>query len=262
MDFTRLGPEKDARCLVIGGCGGIGYAYVQGLLAAGCRVAVVDMARSIAERGFDGAVELIAADVTDEAATAAAIDGLGQRWGGLDVYAYISGINVTPGPVDKLSTADWHTVLDVNLTGAFLTCRAALPWLRQSSAAAMLFVASGLHANVEQGYGAYAASKGGLVSLMKVIAKENAPRIRANAVAPGVVETAFLSGGTGRGGREGDRGWFAGLGAHAERVLASIPLGRIAVADDVAGPMLFLSGEASRYMTGQVVFVNGGRYAQ
>jgi NAD(P)-dependent dehydrogenase (short-subunit alcohol dehydrogenase family) len=263
MDLTRLGPEPGSRCLVLGGCGGIGRVYVQGLLAAGARVAVLDLPSSMAERPPEEGVLAVPVDATDEDAVTQAIDALGEAWGGLDVFAFLTGMNTGLTPLEQVSTADIRKVLEINLISAFTTTRAALPWLKRSPAAAAVYVSSGLHAVGEPGFSAYSASKGGLVSLMKVLAKEGAPGLRANAVAPGAVETAFLSGGLGHGGKEGEPGQFlAQFGeARAEKVLSTIALRRIAQPEDVAGPMLFLSGPASQYLTGQVIYVNGGRFA-
>lgn len=263
LDLTRLGPPPGARCLVLGGCGGIGRAYLRGLLAAGARAAVLDLPASMAERPPEAGVEAVPVDATDEAGLARAIDGIGAAWGGIDVLAFLTGMNTGLRPLAELATADIRRVLEINLVSAFTATRAALPWLRRSEAAAAVYVSSGLHAFAEPGFSAYGASKGGLVSLMKVVAKEEAPRLRANAVAPGAVETAFLSGGLGHGGHEDEPGAFLRQFGkeRAGRVLASIPLGRIAQPEDVAAPMLFLSGPASQYLTGQVVYVNGGRFA-
>jgi NAD(P)-dependent dehydrogenase (short-subunit alcohol dehydrogenase family) len=262
VDYTRLGPDAGARCLVVGGAGGIGRAYIRGLLANGARVAVLDLPSSLAEQPVAEGVTAIAADATDEAAVADAIARLGEGWGGLDVFAFLTGMNTGVRRLPDTPLADIRKVLEINLVSAFTTTQAALPWLRQSPAAAAIYVASGLAANVEPGFSAYSASKGGLVSLMKVVAKEGAPGLRANAVAPGAVETAFLSGGLSHGGHEGPPGAFLRqMGDHAAKVLSTIPLGRIAEPDDVAGPMLFLSGPASRYLTGQVIYVNGGRFS-
>lgn len=106
------------------------------------------------------------------------------------------------------------------------------------------------------GMGAYATSKGGLISLTKGLAAELAPAIRVNSVAPGAVETDFMSGGTGRFTKRDDRSWFDTM---SEKYRSTIPLGRVAEPDDIVGPILFLSGQASRYMTGQVLHLNGGR---
>ncbi|MBE9605564.1 SDR family oxidoreductase [Acetobacteraceae bacterium H6797] len=263
MDLTRLGPEAGARCLVLGGCGGIGRAYVSGLLAASARVAVLDLPASIEAFPVPEGVEGVAVDATDEAALGSAIGRIGESWGGIDVFAFLTGMNVTRRPLAEMPMSDIRKVLEINLISAFTATQAALPYLKRSANASAVYVASGLHAFVEPGFSAYSASKGGLVSLMKVVAKEGAPHLRANAVAPGAVDTAFLTGGLGHGGQEGEPGAFLKqFGTEkAGQLLSSIPLGRIAEPDDVAGPMLFLSGPASRYLTGQVIYVNGGRFA-
>lgn len=154
-------------------------------------------------------------------------------------------------------------MLDVNLTGAFVAAKAAMPWLRKSRVGSVLFVASGLFAKPDVGYAAYASSKGALVSLMKVLAAEGAPSVRANAVARGLIETAFLRGGTGAGAaQQGVAPFVFGAPLDDERVLQAIPLRRLGTPQDIAGAMLFLSSESAAYITGQVLFVNGGRYAQ
>ena len=104
------------------------------------------------------------------------------------------------------------------------------------------------------GYGPYGASKAGLIALTKSIAMEEAPLVRANAVAPGAVRTAFLEGGTGREGRAKGGGTRLDVAAYVR----GVPMGRIAEAEDVVGPILFLLSGASGYMTGQVLWVNGG----
>jgi NAD(P)-dependent dehydrogenase (short-subunit alcohol dehydrogenase family) len=261
MTLDRLGPLPGARCLVVGGCGGIGRAYVDGLLVHGARVAVIDLPVSLLESPLPDGVTTIAADATDEEAVTAAVQNVGNALGGLDVFAYVAGINGKLGPIANMRSEDFRSVLEINLYAGFTTGRAAFPFLKQSESAAMVFVSSSLHANAEPGFGAYAASKGGLASLMKVFAREAAPKIRANAVAPGIVDTPILSGGTGRGGKRGTSGdHLAKMGPNGERIRASISLGRIAEPEEVAAPMLFLSGPASSYMTGQILHINGGRF--
>ena len=258
----RLAPEDGSRCLVVGGCGGIGLAYVDALVAAGARVALLDIEPSLATTSLPAGVRAAAIDTADETSLQDHIADIGEDWGGFDVFAYVSGINIPVMPVETTPLAAFRQVLDVNLVSAFVAAQAAVPFLKRAPAASMVFVASGLFANAEAGFGAYCASKGGMVSLMKVLAKECAPQVRCNAVAPGLVETAFLTGGTGQGGVAGSSGAFLhSLGAQGERILASIPLGRIATPADVVGPMLFLSGPASGYLTGQVLYINGGRFS-
>ena len=261
MEAPRLGPDAGSRCLVIGGCGGIGRAYVEGLLASSARVAVLDVAASLQSYAVPAGVLAYSVDVTDHASLSAAIVSIGEAWGGLDVMAYVSGINLDHNRVEDVSLDAVRAVIDVNLIGAIAASKAAMPFLRESASAAMLFVSSGLSMHAEQGFGAYAASKGGMNALVKVLAKEGSPTIRVNAIAPGLVETAFLAGGTAAGhASRTAEDFFDERGDKSRSILASITLGRVAQPDDIAEPMLFLPGRASRFMTGQIVHVNGGRF--
>ena len=164
-----------------------------------------------------------------------------------------------------MTAAEIDEALSVNLRSAFLAVQAALPMLRKGAgetgnASGMVFAASGLATLVEKSTGTYSAAKAGIIALAKGLAKENAPDIRANCIAPGAVDTAFLRGGTGRGGDvtpKNAQDFPAGMDNRA--MLATIPLGRIAVTDDVVGPILFLLSEKARFMTGQTLYINGGR---
>jgi 3-oxoacyl-[acyl-carrier protein] reductase len=259
MDLARLGPAPGTRAVVVGGCGGIGRAYVRGLITAQCRVAVLDRPSALAEEPPPSEARAFAVDVTDEPALEQAFATVEMEFGGLDLLAHLAGITAPPVQLTELDLGDYECVMRVNLRSALVCCRLAIPLMRRGTGGTIVLTSSGLAANPEPTYGAYSISKAGLIALAKTIAKEGAPTIRANAVAPGVVDTAFLSGGTGGGGRQGAPGWFESLGDLRARILAAIPMQRMAEPDDVAGPMLFLSGEASRYMTGQVVYINGGR---
>ena len=126
--------------------------------------------------------------------------------------------------------------MSVNLTSAHILVRELLPLLRASETPSITTVASSLGYQVMPGMGAYAASKGALVSLTKAFAMELAPHVRANVVAPGAVETAFLGGGTGREDIVSDRGWFDQL---SDKYVSSIPLGRVASPADIVGPSCF-----------------------
>ncbi len=148
----------------------------------------------------------------------------------------------------------WHEVVDGNMHSAFYISRAAMPLLRKAGGAAIVNTSSGLALKATPGYGPYSVSKAAILALTRLLAQEGAPHVRANAVAPGAVDTAFLRGGTGRGGD--DAGTAARLDVDA--YLKTIPLGRLASVDDVTGPILFLLSAASGYITGQTLHVNGG----
>lgn len=263
MNMLPMAPEAGTTAIVVGGCGGIGHAYVSALASLGVRVAVVDIERSLKSVALPDGVLQVASDASDPAQLSVAIDAAANRLGGCDTLTYVSGINVALTPAEGLDLLSWQRVQDVNATGAFVAAKTAMPWLRKSKAGNILFVASGLYVKPDAGFAAYAASKGAMVSLMKVLAMEGAPVVRANAVAPGLVDTEFLRGGTGAGAAAaGSPAFTFGAAVGNEKVLQAIPMRRLATADDITGPMLFLTSPAAGYVTGQVLFINGGRYSQ
>lgn len=256
MDYERLGPARGTRAVVFGGCGGIGREYVRGLLAAGCRVAVLDRASAIAASPPQEGATAIPADASNDAEIESAFAAAEKALGGIDLMAHLIGINNIPAKIEDIDLSDLDRVMAINLRSATLCCKLALAAMKKGKGGTIVLTSSGLGANPEPTFGAYSMSKAALFALTKTVAKEGAPHVRANAVAPGVVDTAFLSGGTGG---AGGRNAFQESPELKAKILASIPAGRMAVAEDVAGPMLFLSGDASRYMTGQILYINGGR---
>lgn len=253
-DLRRLAPPAGARIAIAGGCGGIGRPLVQACLDNGLRVAVLDLPASLERHPPATGVLRVPLDATDPARVDAALAALGA-WGGLDVLVSLVGFTLTP-PVSLLETtpAQWDEVQAGNLRAAWLLARAAAPQLLAAGGGCIVNTASMLAINPLPGFGPYAAAKAGLVALTKTLAHELAPRIRVNAVAPSAIHTAFMGGGTGRGGDDGGDGWFA-----AGQAYAQIPLGRLAEPEDVVGPILFLASDAARFVTGQVLGVNGGR---
>lgn len=247
-------PPARRRIAVAGGCGGIGRAVVAALLADGQRVAVLDQPE-VLERGVPDATELaLPIDARDSNSVIGCFDNLKQSWGGLDGLVNLCGFLSAKAPFDDVSDAQWHEDVDGNLTSAFKIARAAADLLRHGTQASAVFVSSGLGVRPLPGYAAYAAGKAGVLALTRQMALELVPTVRVNAVAPGAVQTAFLEGGLGRPKRD------PAEQIDPERVAAGIPMGRIAQPEDVAGPILFLLGPASAYMTGQVLHVNGGSY--
>ena len=257
VNLTRLAPPTGARVLAIGGCGGIGRRLITAGLALGLRPAVVDIDPAIAAHPPpDGVPAIPLGDSGIDGMTTAVTRAVDQL-GGLDHLVYLTGYSPPPTPVEAITASEWDMLMTVNLRGAMMATGAALPALR-AAAGSVILIASGLAINVSPGTAAYSATKAGLIALGKGLARENAPTVRANCVAPGAVDTAFLSGGTANGADEGRTGWFFTSGVH-EEVLRTTPMGRIATADDVVGPILFLMSDAARFITGQTVHVNGGR---
>ena len=242
------------RLAVLGGCGGIGRGLVAAALQEGYAVAVLDLPASIERHPVPAGVRTIEVDAADAGSVARAFGELEAGWGALDGFVNLAGFMTANRPLAETSDEAFDETLMGNLRGAFLASKAALPLLRRGEEPSLVAIASGLAQNVRPGYGPYSAAKAGLIALTKTLALENAPLVRANAVAPGAVDTAFLRGGTGRSDESG------AVSLKVEAYAAMIPLKRIAVVEDVVGPVLFLLGPGSRYMTGQVLWVNGGAY--
>lgn len=257
IDFSRLAPAKGGRLALVGACGGIGTCLVEAALAQGMQVANLDMPVSIAKRPALPGEWQIPCDASLSGDIARAFGQIDERWGALDGLVHLAGF--TPPPVALRDTEEnaWDEVMNVNIRGAFLCVRAALPLLDKGRDAAIVLTSSGLSVSADKGTGPYAAAKGAINTMTRNLAKENAPAIRVNAVAPGPIDTAFLSGGTGRGGEANKKdGWFE---QGRKAIEATIPQGRLGQPEDVVGPILFLLGGASRYMTGQILYANGGR---
>ncbi len=238
------------RIAVLGGAGGIGRALVKALMDGGDEVVVLDLAASLERHPLDG--PSIAIDVLSEEAINASMAELAARVSTLDGFVNLAGYNSRIQPLAETSAAYFDDVIAGNLRGAFLTVKAAMPLMGEGGSVVM--VASGLAQFVRPGYGSYAAAKAGVVALTKTFAHEGAPTVRVNAVAPGLVDTAFLRGGTGRSDENGES--VVSLDAYRN----AIPMKRLAYPDDVVGPIRFLLGPDSAYMTGQVLWVNGGGY--
>lgn len=253
-DPLRLAPPPGSRVAVVGGAGGIGRALVAALADTGARVAVLDLPASLDRHPPARAALSAPLDVTDEDSVAAAFGAVARAFeGALDGLVNLAGFARERSPVAETGRAVWTEVLAGNLDGTFLACRAALPLLHRGRAPAIVNTSSGLALKATPGYGPYAAAKAGVLALTRLLAQENAPKLRVNAVAPAAVDTAFLRGGTGRGGEDG-----CDARLDLDAYLRTIPLARIAEPADVVGPILFLLGPAAAYVTGQTLHVNGG----
>lgn len=242
------------RLCILGGCGGIGRSLVTAALAAGDDVAVMDLKSAIERHPPPPDVLTIEIDGADEASVVQAFGKVAKAWGALDGFVNSAGFLIEKRRMANTPANEFDTTIAGNLRTTFLVSKEAMQMLELGTAPSMVNIASGLGAYIRPEYGPYAAAKAGMIALTKTLALEHAPRVRVNSVAPGPVDTAFLRGGTGRSDEEKtltiDIGVFNAL----------IPLGRIAVPDDVAGPVMFLLGPQSGYMTGQTLWVNGGSY--
>jgi 3-oxoacyl-[acyl-carrier protein] reductase len=254
VDFSRLGPPSGSRLLVVGGCGGIGQRLVAAALETGLKVMVFDLARAIEQsKPASGVAAAIPIDATDATAVDKAFAELDRRWDGLDCLVNLAGFTNARVPLDQLSPEEFDAIHAGSLRSTFLVARAALPRLRKAGGGTIVNTASGLATRVMPGFAPYASAKAGVIALTKAVAVENGPMIRANTIAPGATDTVFLRGGTARAPTHGGE-----RHVDPEAMSKAAPLGRIGVADDIVGPILFLLGPASRFMTGQVLYINGG----
>ena len=256
-DFSRLGPVAGSKVVVAGGCGGIGSALVKSCVENDLRVAVLDLPQSLERHPPPASTLCIGVNGTEEQSVRSAFREIEAQWQHIDHLCFLIGFTlVPPAALEEVTLRQWEDILSGNLRAAFLLTRAAVPLLRKRGGT-IVTVSSGLGFSVLKGFGPYGAAKAGLVALTKSLAAEHAPSIRANAVAPSAILTGFMGGGTGRGGDDPKTWeWFA---EKTPAYLPLIPLGRLAVPDDVVGPILFLMSEAARFMTGQTLHVNGGR---
>jgi 3-oxoacyl-[acyl-carrier protein] reductase len=239
--------------LVTGGSRGIGAAVCRRFAAAGAVVLVHYRDRhDVAESSLtelraasDGSHLRFAADLADPAQVDAMFAHVAREWGRLDCLVNNAGV----WEQDELARFDldvYRRTMDINVLGPFLAVARALPLLRLSQRASIVNVTSTAGQRGEADYSPYAASKGALISATKSWAVELAPGIRVNSVAPGWVDTDMTAGPLRH-----------DPGARA-RIESQIPLRRVATADDIAAPIVFLASDMARHITGEILNVNGG----
>jgi NAD(P)-dependent dehydrogenase (short-subunit alcohol dehydrogenase family) len=254
LDPSRLGPRLGARVVVAGGCGGMGRALVRALCETGVQVAVLDQPSALAQHPPPEGVLALAMDGSDANSVRDAFAAIQAKWPSIDGFCNLIGFMKSWVRIADMPIEAFDEVVAGNLRPHFLCAQAALPLLHASGQGAMVNVSSTLGMDVGKGYVHYSACKAGIIALTKGLARENAPRVRVNAIAPGLTDTAFLQGGTGR------PAVFEAM--DPQRYAARVPLGRVAVAEDMVGPILFLLGDASRYVNGETMIVDGGVYTQ
>lgn len=237
------------RVLVSGGANprGIGRAIITLFLEHGAEVACLDLAQIEAGMPGTGRILSLACDVRAVDSCRTAVDAVQQAFGGIDILVNNAGI-VGATRIWELEEEEFVRMIDVNLNGAFRLTSAALPALLASRAGpAIVNIGSmaAMRGGGLLGGSHYASSKGGILSFTKALARELGPRgIRANAIAPGIIDTDMTNG-------KFDPTLEAGL-------KDGIPLQRFGTAQEVARSALFLASDLSSYCTGAVIDVNGG----
>jgi NAD(P)-dependent dehydrogenase (short-subunit alcohol dehydrogenase family) len=239
--------------IVVGAANGIGRASALAFAAAGAAVACADVeepgAKTTAgelEAGGGRALP-VRLDVTDAGSCRAAVAATVQRFGGLDVLLYGAADSDRTATVLELEEAEWDRVVQVNLTGAFLMVRAALPPMIARGGGSVILIASQLGRVASPGRPAYCATKGALIQLAKVLAADHAAQgIRANTISPGAVETRRML----RRWKDMDE---------ARRMMGPKHLlGRLGRPEEIARAAVYLASDASSFMTGSDLLIDGG----
>ncbi len=248
-DLFDLGGKA---AIVTGGNGGIGLGIARGLAGAGAHIAVVGRneakskaaADELAARGIKAIA--VVADVTDKAAVASMVDRVKRELGRIDILVNNAGINIRKAP-HILELEEWTSVIDTNLTSAFLCSKAVHPAMKEAGGGKVINIGSMMSIFGASFAPAYAASKGGIVQFTRACACAwAADNIQANAILPGWIDTDLTK-----------RARVEVSGLH-ERVLSRTPASRWGAIDDFAGIAVFLASSASDFVTGAAIPVDGG----
>ncbi len=242
---------KEKVAVITGASRGIGRSIALALAAQGATIVAVDMDQASTEavvaelQAAGGKALAVVGNVTLTADVERMIDAATEAYGRVDILVNNAGIT-RDGLLMRMKDEDWDAVLNVNLKGAFLCTRAAFKVMSKQRYGRIINIASIVGQMGNAGQANYCASKAGLIGLTKSNAREMAKRnITVNAVAPGFIATAMTD-------------------ALSDKVraelTAQIPMDRLGSADDIANAVLFLASEASGYITGHVLAVNGGMY--
>jgi 3-oxoacyl-[acyl-carrier protein] reductase len=243
---------KDKIAIVTGGSKGIGKAIVCALASARATVIIADVdeengqkiCKELSAHGLHA--EIVKTDVTDSSSVEALMAYIVNKYGKIDVLVNNAGI-LGDASITEISDADWNKLMAVNLAGAFYCCRAAVRHMQEQRKGKIINIGS---AGGKQGFPLagvhYCASKGAIMAMTRQLALQVSPQgIHVNAVAPGTTETEMIKN------RTEER---------KKHIIRRIPVGRMGRPEDTAAAVLFLASEASDYMTGETIDVNGGLY--
>lgn len=238
--------------LITGASKGIGEAMARGLAEFGAKVVVssrkADAVELVAESFRADGLEAsgIAANMGRIEDIEALVDQVVGVYGGLDILINNAATNPVYGPIQQTDERAFDKIIDVNLKGPFVLCNKAYPILKDRGGGAIIHISSIGGLTPEQGIGMYSVSKAALINLTKAMAQDWGPdNIRVNAICPGLIKTKFS-----------EALWSNE--ANLKRFLHSIPLGRLGMADDIAGLAVYLASDASAYCTGGVYMADGG----
>jgi len=230
------------RAIVTGGSGGLGQAIVARLKQDGVRVANLDLKSSKSREQADLFCQC---DVTDEESVKQSVQDVIAEFGRVDILVNNAGLQGPVAPMTTVSPAEWRNVLDVNLTGTFLCCKAVVPTMIAATWGRIINISSVQGKEGTAGAGPYAASKAAQIALAKSLAKELATAgVTVNCIAPTVIDAGMIS--------------QISPQRKAE-LLAKIPMGRFGTATEVAAMVAWIASEECSFTTGAVFDLSGGR---
>lgn len=251
-----MGEFANQVIVITGGGSGIGKACARLFGREQTTVVVLDWNEKAAENTVSeiesaGGVGLaITVDVADSQQVKAAISKTAERFGRIDILFANAAIQAIQ-PIESTTDEQWDRVISANLKGTFVCCREVIPVMRRQRSGCIVIASSGHAIQSYAGYTAYAASKGGQLAMMRAMAIDcAADGIRVNCILPGATETEML------------RAHFQNNPEEHQRLLAKIPMGRLASPDDIARGVRMLSSKDAAYITGSALVVDGGLLAQ
>ncbi len=242
---------ENRTALVTGAASGIGKCIGEIYAREGARVALIDIdfdaAKSVARAIGNNAVAL-RCDVSRKAEIAAAVADTLSAFGALDILVNNAGTTHVNKPMLEIGEDEYDRTFAVNVKGVFLGCQAVVPHFRKHGGGVIINIGSTAGLRPRPGVAAYSATKGAVHTLTKALAAELAPdHIRVCAIAPVATETPLLP------------SFLGPVPGMREKFIATIPLGRLALAQDVANAALFLASADAQFLTGNIVEVDGGR---
>ncbi len=237
--------------IVTGGAMGLGKGIATGLASLGAMVAIADINEQIGQQTANkimadgGKAEFFAVDVTSDEQFQAFVEHLVKRFNRIDILVNNAGIAAKSNCID-MHVADWKRIIDVNLTGSWIGCRAVAPVMIKQKSGKIINMGSMFSFTAMPGLSAYAASKGGVNQLTKALALELIEHnINVNAVAPAYIATELTA--TMRNDKE-----------RFKDIMARTPIRRLGTIEEIVGPVIFLASDLANFMVGHTMLVDGG----
>jgi len=246
-------PGIDNKVLVVtGGASGIGQTICNFMGTIGARIAVIDITEEKGNQavqaimGKGGEAYFTLGDVTNEEEIQQCMADISSRFGGIDILVNNAGI-ASLVPFEQMTLVVWKQIIEVNLTGAYICTKAALPYLTdRGKGGVVIMISSGSAITGSGASASYAASKGGLNSLVRALSRELAPKcIRVNGVAPRSIESELLK--------------KIYTPEYLSQMAQEIPVGRMGTYEDVAHVVAFLASDLASFISGETLLVDGGR---